>query len=432
MTTSKSFPVVLLPLCVSPAATVLPAQTAYVLTRDASSGLRPAIAVRLPGPVVPFLQYWERPELPNYYAGSIAATGTPLPPVAHEGDIAIDQDALLVYATDGTSFLSQDAHSRYGAVPTASTVALPLPGWPGGALTGLAVAAGAGLLYVCDGSLFQPRSKTHPYPAAAPAMAMPPFLGAPGATGLDYDPSTGTLWACNVDGATVNFTTAGALVAAFPAPPVPGLAPVRGIAINPMAGPFAMPPIVPQTPGFEVCLTNGSVICDALPPFGTIAVPPMFPTHCRGLAIASDPILLPGRYNTVSGTHEYESDPVFAPFYPQIRMSRPTNTFAATPSDLTLDGAPPSVPALLIANVMPLPVPGDGLVLDDDVLWVNPFGSGVLLGPVGVDAAGHATITMPIGLPVGFHIVTQWGVADPAALLGVRFTDALMFRLGLL
>lgn len=429
--------VVLVPLF---AAATLPAQVALVLNRDGGSGLHPAIGAHLPGPIYPsgfgLVNEFERPSLPNFYAGSIAGTGTPTPPVANEGDIAVDQDARLVYTTDGLSFLAQDAHSLYGTVPTAPTASLPLTGWPGGALTGLAISS-AGLLFICDGTLCQARSKFFPYAAATPPFVMPPFLGAPGATGLDYESATGTLWACNADGATVHFTTTGALLEAFPAPPVPGLSPVRGIAVNPMAGPLAMPPILPQTPGFHVCLTNGSILCDAMAPYGTISLLGGFGSYCRGMAITADPVLLPGQWVAGSpGFHRYNNDPALNPgpgfLYPQIGLTRPTVAFATGPSHLTLDGAAASTGVLFLAGVYPLDPTGGGVIVGPDVLWTSPFAPFYLIGGATTDGAGHSEVDIPIGLlPIGFHMVTQWLVPDASAYLSYDFSDALVFRVGL-
>ncbi|HEX5052968.1 MAG TPA: hypothetical protein VFZ65_14435, partial [Planctomycetota bacterium] len=117
--------------------------------------------------------------------------------------------------------------------------------------------------------------------------------------------------------------------------------------------------------------------------------------------------------------------------YPQNRLSRPLNTFLSSPCHLMLDGAPAGSTSLLIADLMPLAPAGGGVILGEDVLWVNPFAVYYLIAPVAVDAAGHAEVTIPAGLPVGFHMVTQWAVADASAYLGHRFTDALLFRFGL-
>lgn len=153
---------VVLALCVSVPASP---QTAVVLNRDVSGDTKPAYGAWLPNLAAPggigTVPAFLRPDLPNYDAGSIAnPSATPLPPIAHEGGLAIDQESRIVYATDGTSFLSQDSHSVYGSVTTAPTATLPLAGWPGSHITGLAVSPAAGILYICDGFLFQARSKT--------------------------------------------------------------------------------------------------------------------------------------------------------------------------------------------------------------------------------------------------------------------------------
>lgn len=413
------------------------AQTAFVLNRGVSSNVQPAYAAWLPNAayhggnayVPPFL----RPELPNYYAGSIVATGTPLPPVAHEGGLAIDQDARIVYATDGTSFLSQDSHDIYGSPPTAPTVPLPLAGAPAGSITGLAVSSAAGLLYICGSTTFQARSKTYPYAAAGPVIPIPPFIGIPGATGIEYDPATGTLWACNVMGATVQFTTTGALLAAFPPPPVPGLGPIRGIAINSTAGPLAAPPPPGQLPGFRVCLTDGAKIIDAMAPFGTLALAAGFESYCRGLAISADPILLPGRY--VASAHRYNNDPTYSPYpfyYPTIGITRPTCANLSSISWLTLDCSSPFTPVLLIADLLPLGASGGGLLVGENVLWLSPFTPTFLGLPLMTNGAAHVEIGIPLSLlPPGFQLTTQWLVADPAAYLGYEMSDALLFNVAL-
>jgi hypothetical protein len=414
------------------------AQTAFVLNRDPSTGLKPEFAAWLPNLAAPagigLIPSFLRPDLPNYYAASLLATGTPLAPVANEGGIAIDQEAKLVYATDGSSFLTQDAHAVYGAVATAPMATLPLTGWAGGDITGLAVSSAPGILYICDGFTCQLRSKTHPYPVLAPAFPMPPFAGVPGATGLDYDPATGTLWACNVDGATIEFTTGGALIGAHPAPPVPGIGPVRGIAINTTAGPFALPPLPGQTPGFHVCLTDGSKVYDALPPYGSITLSSSFPTHCRGLAISNDPVLYPGAI--VGGFPRFNNDPALNPgpgfLYPQTGLSLPACKYLFGPAYVTLDGAPPGAGVALIGDLIPLGSAGGGITIGPDVLWLNPFSPFFFTVGTGADGTGHAQLELPMaGLPIGLQVAMQWLVPDGSAYLGVDFSDALLFRIGL-
>lgn len=431
-TTARTVLMSVLPLSIASA------QTVYILNRDAATGLKPAYGALLPGPLAPgglgLVPYFARPDMPNFYAGTLVATGTPLPPIGHEGAIAIDQETRIIYATDGSSFLSQDAHSIYGSTATAPTASLPLTGWSGGPITGLAVVSGAGLMFICDGTMCQARSKTYPYSAVSTPFAMPPFPGVPGATALDYDPSSGHLWACNVHGATVQFTLSGGLIAAFPPPPTPGIAPVRGIAVNPMAGPFSIPPLVPQTPGFHICLTNGDKVFDALPPYGVISASTSFDGHCRGLAFSSDPVLLQGR--SVNGSLLFNNDPAANPgpgwTYPQIGMTRPSCKNGISPCSVTLDGAAASAASLLIANVFPLAPAGGGIVIGGDVMWANPFDAFYLIAPIAADSSGHAELLIPTSIvPVGFHMVTQWLVPDATAYLGYDFSDALLFRIGL-
>jgi hypothetical protein len=220
------------------------------------------------------------------------------------------------------------------------------------------------------------------------------------------------------------------LVGAFPAPPIPGITPVRGVAINTTTGPLAVPAPPGQTPGFRVCLTNGAIICDAMPPFGVMPSLFAFPTYCRGLAISNDPVLLQGLHNGFD--YIFNNDPRYSPYYPQIGLTAPACKFLSTTCSLTLDGGPASSAVLLTADLAPLAPSGGGVIVGGNVLWLNPFSPTLLLVPFPTDGAGHAEITLPLSFPpMGFQVMAQWLFPDSGAYLGDRFTDALLVHVGL-
>ena len=413
----------------------LSAQTAYVLTRDVSTGTGPAFATWLPDAA------WSsgvaapdhfRLMMPNFVTESAAATGTPTPPIGHEGGLAIDQIAGIVYATDGTSFLSQDSHSHYSASALPATaVSLPLLGGPIGALTGLAVDPDSGLLYVCDGFSFQARSKIWPYAAATPVMPIPPFAGISGATGLGFDPSTGHLWATNVDGATVEFSLSGVPISTHPPLPGPhGF--IRGLAVNPSNGVGSLPPYPGQVDGFHVCLTDGSKIHDALPPWGAVTTLASATSYCRGLAISADPSVLPGRYDTTQSNYKYNNHPNVAGLTPVASVTRPTFKGPGAFCYAMVSNVPVSGTLYLAADLSPLSTSAStpGIVVGTDVLWLNPLASTFALIPVVAGVSGDASVYLPIGLaPGGLQFCLQWLIPDPSAYLGFDFSDALQIKI---
>lgn len=408
-------------------------QMAYVLVRSPGSYDVPAAAVWLPNAAYPagiFAPALFRPSMPNWYAGSIAATGTPLPPVANEGGLAIDQVTSIIYGTDGTSYISQDSHSLHSsAAAPAATVALPLPGAPPGAITGLAVDPDSGFLWICTGTMFQARSKIHPYPAMTAPLPIPPFIGGPGATGLGFDPATATLWACSAAGATVQFTMSGAPVSSHPPLPVPHAA-VRGLDVNPVNGAGSFPPPAGQTPGFHICVTDGFHVFDALPPYASISANAGLESYCRGLAISATPAALPGGFNPATGYYRFDAEPAWAPYLPQIGLTRPTVSGPVpSPCAVTLSGAPAGSPVLLAAAAAPLPATATagGIIVGSDVLWLNPLAPTFALLPSLADATGSAAFILPLeAAPSGLQLCVQWLVADSTAYLGWTMTDALM------
>jgi hypothetical protein len=311
------------------------------------------------------------------------------------GDLTMDNVLGLMWETDG--FILQATNiSRYA--PLAPPVAPALSPAPG--LTGIALDATAGILYATDGALLFTMTAAPPFaflappaPFAFPAIA-PPF------TGLDYDPGSGLLYACDVGGYVYYFTTAG-----LPSGPNPVFVPPGPMppATDLCARPSIFPGMFVQFLGLGVVdYTSG-----LLQPAPATGIPPGTE---GGLAYHAHPAVLPGACPC-------------APGGPILLSGVNGPTVIPSPSfAFTLAFAPPSSTVLfgLDFGISPLPMGGG-------CTFYLPYPPAIL-APVPTTPAG--TATFPIAVPslpflFGLPVVTQWGAACAAAPSGFVVSDAL-------
>jgi hypothetical protein len=364
----------------------------------------------IPGP-------WPPPPLilVNFQAGALA-----MPPPA--GGHAIDQLTRTFYSTDGLIVFA-DFHPFYAPfIPALPAPAPILLG--GGPITGLAVDAVGGILYMCDAISFQAFSNVFPYPSLSPAVALP-FIGPLPLTGLGFETSTGTLWACDSLGAIYNFTTAGVPVGTQPvsiAPPPIGQA-YGGLAVNTVNGPGSLPPwsCSTQVSGFHIVVTDGVNVYDALNP-GALPIPvPVGGGSAYGLAFSNDNQAL------TSPTFACPSNGLF----PAATISQPTHNGTGPAMDIILSSAPANTSVTLMVDFCPIP---GGLTLPaGDILMINPFSPTYRTFSLVTDPFGIARLPVTLSnFPPGVQFSVQWYFADPLnPPFGVCFSNALALSTGL-
>ena len=400
------------------------AQTAYVFDVTTST----TIPMYLPTAAYPGGGAAPIPPLP--LPGASLFSGVPatfVPPGGH----AIDQVTRTVYSTDGLQLVTEP-HPLYS---TGGVVSPPVPVFgallSGGPITGLAVDARNGILYMCDSMSWGAFSTTFPYPPLSPPVA-PAFLHQP-FSGIGFDasagailPAGGTLFLCDISGGVYHAAAStGVGIGAQPINVVgPTLDPVSGLTVNTTngAGAFPAPGCSTQLPGYHVVLTDGVNVFDALnnlsPP---IPIPPTITTHLAkvGMAFSSDGQITPGAPATCTA---------------EIGLRRPAWVGMGPPPtcDLFLRNATPFVTATFIFMLCPggpTPVPWGG------TLCIGSLVSPVPLSTIGVatNAAGNAFVTLPTGIaPAGVQFTATWIYPDPTnSPFGVCHTDCLTTTFGL-
>ncbi len=395
---------------------VLSAQVVYVQ----ESGV-PGIAndVNLPSPLDPS-------------GGGTLFGAMPLPssavlaPGIIAGGMTIDQTTSTIYSSDGF-LITMDTNPRF--VPFTGFFPVPGPAFPapvvitGGPITGMAMDPTAGILWMTDGFGLGGYTPAPPYAPLVPAIALP-FLGAAaaGLSGLDFEPSTGTFWACDPIGGIFNFFPGGAPVGPQPVAFTLAAGPLGGLAVNRSngVGSVGIPFCSPQVPGFHICVTDGPTIYDALTAGAVIPNPASSGTPARGLAYSNDfQIAFGGVGCPSSGT---------APIPGTIKA---THTGAGGGNALMMVGGPPVTTTLLLYDICPIPgglfIPASG-----ETLWINPLSTTFMFATFLTDAVG--TIMVPVSFTfaaTGITFTLQWAVYDPAAPLGYCLTDAFQFISGL-
>lgn len=326
------------------------------------------------------------------------------------GDVAHDHVGDLVWATNGPLVT---AYTPAGAVVASFATPAPL-----GPLTGLGFDSAGGILWMTDGALVM--GVIPPGPGCLPPfVVMLPFpVPSPGPlTDLDWDPATGTLFACDAAGFVTNFLPGGAL-GPFGVFPVVGLcgpalvAPLHGLAVD-----TATPSVfgVPLT----LTITDGVTINRILPPGGpslpTFYQPfPCYPVPgapIKGLAQSLHGITYGGGCHTAGGA-------------PAMIGSAGNST---TPGmfTITLAGGPPGGSANLIFDLFAFCPP---LAFKGCPVYTAPT---FLIGPLPIPATGAIALpaSIPPALPVGVGVYMQWICKDPGG--GWALSPGLEFTLGL-
>ncbi|MFH2001050.1 MAG: hypothetical protein ABIK28_15315 [Planctomycetota bacterium] len=257
-----------------------------------------------------------------------------------------------------------------------------------------------------------------PAPGVPPPMMVPPFplplLAGVLASGLDWDPFTGTLWFCDMAGMVTNCMVGGAFLLTFPAAPLAG--PLMGLTVNTTNG--------------NIQVTDGLMVAEFLPA-GPLAPPGAFYLSANPYPIMlwSAPVsglgfsLNPQRYG--AGWSAAGMPPAIG--------SGGGNSFAGNGGFFIQEtGATPGSSAYLIYGFSPA-VPGlpIGPGFPGASIWINPFFV-IYLGSV--PASG--TFVLPIAIPpvgaVGAPCFAQFLNILGLMPTKIELSDALSFTIGML
>lgn len=323
------------------------------------------------------------------------------------GDVAVNRITDVIWASDG---FVVGCYSRAGA-PISG---FPLP--PGfvlpGPILGMGFDAPAGLLWLTDGAFAAAIAPPPPPGCAGPApvIVIPPFPLPPAGpwTDIDWDSTTGSLFACSAVGAVANVLPGGA---AGPFGMFPGAGPC---ALGPLTG-IAVDAAAPAGSG-TLYLTDGAVRSRVLPP--GVPAPPTFytPVPCApilgaplaGLAFAARAIAYGASFPT-----------------PSLVMGSKGQSIAPNPAfGLTLAGAPPGSIAVCYAGFgaacppLALPFP----------VYLTLAPAPLLLGGGLVGAGGGLGLGAPIPpFAPGLGIYAQWFLLPPIPAAPIWSTHALAF-----
>jgi len=344
--------------------------------------------------------------LPHFFGGAAAPTVFP-----GQGGHAIDQQTGRMISSDGFQ-IWEEPHPRY-PVPFTANPPIPAPVLTPpstGAVNpimGLGADPSRGAVWMVDYYGFQPFASAYPHGALG-GLVIPTFAHSQ-FTGIAYEPSTGTLWLCDIQGCVYNCDILGNPIGAQPVACVP--ATLKGIAVNTTNGPGSVPAPAcsAQVGGFHIIVTDGVALYDALSGANRALTPGV--TGAYGLAYSSDV------------QYSFGGSPwVGSGMVPRTRINGPAiNTGTRW---LRLEGAMPSTTAFFLYDLCPLatPVPcGLGAL--------RVFGGFITLP---TDTAGVANLALPLaGVPAGAQFSFQWAFADSAQPCGVVFTDAATLTIGL-
>ena len=170
---------------------------------------------------------------------TVPPIGPPAPFVVIPGDSTFDNLLGLHWYTDGAvlSGMPTPAWPPLGPVPPVIVIPPGLLGMLGGPVTGIAidpigVAAPGPIMYLTSApGMIVGVTPVPGLPVVVPPFPIPFGLAAP-VTGLEWDGTTGTLWAVDITSLAYNFTPIGAPIG-FPIPPAsPPTGPAGDIAID--------------------------------------------------------------------------------------------------------------------------------------------------------------------------------------------------------
>ena len=327
------------------------------------------------------------------------------------GGIAYDSMADIAFVSDG--FLI-GAYTMGGLLT--DSFASPMP------VFGMGFDPGTGLLWCTDGGgLAYALAVPPPGTCGGPtALAVPPFpIPGPGPfSDIDWDPASGSLFACDLGGMITNFMPGGG-----PGPfgiypnsgaGIPLGAPLVGLTVDD-ASPFG-PGHLYVTDGFmtEAILPGGA----PAPP--TFTVPfPAFPNPglYNGLAFAA---------HGVSYGTGFDPDGLAAPVSTTFGASTtPSATFGHTLTSAVGGGL-----AVLVLGTTPacptIPILGTPS-------YLVPFGPILTVATVPVPATGTVVLPTPLpaGLVPGTTLYDQWFILKPAGPSPLQSSNGIGFRIAL-
>ena len=179
--------------------------------------------------------------LPSFFGGAVP------PAVPGEGGhtiSALPGGQTRMVSSDGLQ-LWEEAHPLYGGGPPMPAIPAPFLTSPNYRLTGLGADNGGGFIWMCDALGFMKFNSAWPYPpAAGSALIIPSFPHSP-FTGITWEPSTNSLWLCDIQGCIYNCDIYGGPIGPQPVACLP--AQLIGIAANSTTGPFTIPPPAAST-----------------------------------------------------------------------------------------------------------------------------------------------------------------------------------------
>lgn len=352
-----------------------------------------------------------------------AAFGPAVVPLA--GGAASNQLTGELWVSDGTT-ISVEPNPNYAGAALPAVITGPAPVLtPGAPITGMAIDSadtlslngGAPVLWVCDAAGILagfPAVLPLGAPVAAPAVILAGAGLTVAPTGLGFEPSTRSFYACDAVGIVYNFDSAG--VAATPGG-IAGLIPPTGAAFTGMsvnttngAGPGTLPPPAGslQVAGaFHVmAIDSRGNVSDALPVPGS-PIPLLAPPVPGGFTAAGTAVGL--AYST-----DMQNSTGFAggPAAPTLTLTRPMTTGAVSPAvEMSPAGPFPGLLGFMLVDAIPS-VPG---------IPFPPFLGllGVALPPVGLTPI---PVTTGTGVP-------GTGVAIPNTTLlpGAQASFQLLF-----
>lgn len=297
-----------------------------------------------------------------------------------------------------------------------------------GVISGLGYDSTADIIWVTNGidciGLGLSGSCTAPLPVVVPIFPLPVISGA-FASGLDYDPCTGTLWFCDCGGIVVNCTIGGVYLSHFSAAgPIGSM--LTGLTVN-----TATVPVAGSSPNIQV--TDGALVAE-FTPGGALAAPvthylaanpfpivPLFGLPVGGLGFTLRPI----RYGKGCPSPSGSTPSIgYKGGYPYVGNAG---------FKITMTGATPGTLSYIVANVAPSCTPAS-LPGCPGSLWIAfPWLLIIPLGPV--PAAGYKEVPAPIpasppcGPNVGVPVYCQFINVLPGPVI-VEMTDALAFTIG--
>jgi hypothetical protein len=347
------------------------------------------------------VSFFERVDDPTYY-GDIYSAAVALPALALlAGDSTFDNLTGLHWYTNGLTLVAQPTP----AFPATAPAPAPFPisagviGALGGPISGIAMNAGANILWMCSSAS---RLIVGVTPIPGTPVVVAPFAvpaGTAPLTGLEWDSMSGSLFVVESSGLIQNIAPGGALLAPLVMPVVGFPGPVADVAIDKTGrlNVFGQRPLYVVGVAGIRDVTNPAATVMPGATFGSVGL--AFQNHPAANP-ASGTCLCPGTAYPTQGT----SGPMTAGF----------GGFA-----LGLGGLPPGMPVVFafdtsIGPLVPLTASGCGVGL--------VLGSPTLVSALGIaNAAGNAVLPVPLLVPPGTGPVYNQNVTfcpgDPSGLI---------------